>query len=78
MVEVTQTKAKFSIGKIRLQASALTVGDVANRLDKSDRKELQKKLKSCNKAIKSEAKACKKDGSRCDKAETKREKACSL
>lgn len=78
VVEVTQTKAKFSIGKIRLQTSELSAGDVANRMDKSDRKKLDKKLKSCNKAIKSEAKSCKKEGSRCDKAIAKREKSCSL
>lgn len=78
VVKVTQTKAKFSIGKIMLQTGALSVGDVANRLDKSDKKRLEKKLSSCKKAQKSESKACKKEGSRCDKAVTKREKACSL
>ena len=78
VVEVTQTKAKFSIGKIRLQTSDLSVGDVANRLDKSDRKSLDRKLKSCNRAMSSEQRACRKEGSRCDKAITKREGACAL
>ena len=66
------------IGKIMLQTGTLSVGDVANRLDKSDKKSLEKKLSSCKKARKSESKSCKKEGSRCDKAVTKREKACSL
>lgn len=78
VVEVTQTKAKFSVGKIRLQTSDLSVGDVANRLDKSDRKSLDRKLKSCNRAMSSEQRACRKEGSRCDKAITKREGACAL
>jgi hypothetical protein len=78
VVKVIQTKAKFSIGKIMLQTGTLSVGDVANRLDKSDKKSLEKKLSSCKKARKSESKSCKKEGSRCDKAVTKREKACSL
>ncbi|MBL6703240.1 MAG: hypothetical protein ISQ05_00740, partial [Pseudomonadales bacterium] len=78
VVEVTQTKAKFSIGKIRLQTAEISAGNVANRLDKSDRKQLEKKLKACSNAIKSEGKACKKEGSRCDEATTKREDACSL
>ena len=78
VVEVTETKAKFSIGKIRLQTSGLSVGDVANRLGKSEIKSLDRKLKSCNRAMSSEQKACKKEGSRCDKAIAKREDACAL
>ena len=78
VIKVSETKARFSIAKVLMQNSSLSVGDVANKLAKAERKKLDKKISSCKKAQKSENKACKKEGSKCDKAVVKREKACSL
>ena len=78
VIKVSETKARFSIAKVLMQNASLSVGDVANKLAKAERKKLDKKISSCKKAQKSENKACKKEGSKCDKAVVKREKACSL
>ena len=46
-VIVSETKARFSIAKVLMQNSSLSVGDVANKLAKAERKKLDKKISSC-------------------------------
>ena len=78
IVEVTELKSKFSIGKILMSNGTLKVGDVAVRLDNSDQRKLKEKISSCKSAKRSERKICKSEGKSCDKAIRKAERKCSF
>ena len=77
-VKVSKTKAKFSIAEIVFQNQDFSVGDVAQRLGKDERKRLENQIRDCDRAQRAEEKACRKSDDRCDKAMDEREEACAL
>ena len=77
IVQVETLRAKYSVASIILQTDDLSVGDVANRLDKNDSKKLQKAVVRCNKDTTKAKKACDKGSKSCDKSRAKAELSCS-
>ena len=77
IVQVETLRAKYSVASIILQTDDLSVGDVANRLDKNDAKKLQKAVVKCNKDTTKAKKACDKGSKSCDKSKAKAELSCS-
>ena len=77
-IKVSKTKAKFSMAEVIFQTDELSVGDVAQRLNKDERRRLEDHLKDCERAQRTEEKTCRKEGDRCDRAMEEREMACSM
>lgn len=77
IVQVESLRPKYSIASIILQNGDLNVGDVANRLDSSDSKKLQKAVVKCNKDTTKANKACDKGSKSCEKYRTTAEQSCA-
>lgn len=77
IVQVESTRPKYSVASIILQNGDLNVGDIANRLDKSDTKELKKAVAQCNKDTTKARKSCDKGSKDCDKHTRAAETSCA-
>ena len=76
IVQVESTRPKYSVASIILQNGDLNVGDVANRLDKSDTKKLKKSITKCNQNTTKARKAYDKGSKSCDKYTRTAENSC--
>lgn len=78
IVQVESTRPKYSVASIILQNGELNIGDIANRLDKSDAKKLKKAVTKCNKDTTKARKACDKGSKNCDKYTRTAENSCAV
>ena len=77
IVQVESTRPKYSVASIIAQNDDLNIGDIARRLDKSDRKKLKKSITKCNKDSTKARKACDKGSKNCDKYTRTAENSCA-